>query len=751
MNKLMKQLFCALMLLAVPAYAEQLTIDRFVSSPSLNGSSIRGLKLAPNGQQVTYLKGKKDNHRQLDLWAYDIAQDRHYRLVDSVSLVPGGEKLSEVEKLRRERMRITGRGIVEYYWAPNSNALLFPLSGDLYYLPLNGKVRALTQTDAFETDIRFSPKGNYVSFVRDQNLYVIEIATGKEQRLTQGGGGVISNAMAEFLAQEEMGRNTGYWWSPDETYIAFTRIDETKVKLVKRYEMDGNGAVTVVPQRYPFAGSHNVEISLGVVPVQKNQKKVVWVDLGKETDIYLNRVHWLPDSSAVTFQRQNRQQTKQNLVFADAKTGKSKVVLTETSDVWITLHNDLYFLNSADQFIWASARNGFKHLYLVDYNGDVVTPLTVGDWVVDRLVGVNETTGTAYFTGNAEGVLERHLYSVPLSGDQSQMQRVTQEPGWHRLSYGCRKQGQQCGQSLFIDYYSSVDQPPKIDLRAADGSLITNIVENSLDETHPYHPYLDDHVKLEFGQLTAADGQTLHYQIMKPKNMQKGKKYPAVLSPYGGPHSQLVKNAWYAQWFNQYLAQNGYVVFILDNRGTHNRGIEFEGAIKGNLGEAEVADQITGVDYLRSLDFVDADNIGIYGWSYGAYLTLMNLFKEPEYFAAGVAIAPVTDWTLYDTFYSERYLFVPEKEGDFNQSSVLSHVDNYLQSEKNGKLLLVHGMADDNVFFDHSVKLISTLQNKRVDFEMMAYPGKRHGIRGANTRGHLWNMVFNFFERELKN
>ena len=520
------------LLIAVAGFANvctgaELTIDRLVASPSLNGPSIAGLKLAPDGSRVTYLKGKRDNHLQQDLWAYDIASDKHQLLVDSESLVAGDEQLSEVERARRERMRIKGKGIVEYYWSPNSDALLFPLAGDLYYLSLQDsqgqqQLRRLTNSSAFETDVRFSPKGSYVSFVREQNLYVIDLSSGKEKAISRKGGGDISFATAEFVAQEEMSRSTGYWWSGDETRIALTRIDESAVNLMNRYEVDGKGAVTAIEQRYPFAGTSNATVTLGVAQVKRRKPKIRWLDLGDNDDIYLSRVSWLPDSKTVAVQRQNRSQSELDLLFIDSDNGKGRLVLQETSSVWVNLHDDLYFLKDQQQFIWASERSGYKHLYLMDYNGKVVRQLTKGEWVVGHLVAVNEANGEVYFVGNADGVLERHLYATSLKADAN-IRKLTGDSGWHSIKYGCTKVAGECDKALFIDSFSATDQPPAIALRSEDGSLITWLERNSLNQDHPYGPYLDGHVALEFGTLPAVDGKQLHYQIMKPANMQPGK------------------------------------------------------------------------------------------------------------------------------------------------------------------------------------------------------------------------------------
>lgn len=719
----------------MPAAAERLTVDRLVASPSLDGDKVAKLALAPDGSRVTFLKGKEEDFRRQDLWEYHLADRALRRLVDADTLTTDGA-LSEVEKARRERQRITATGIVEYSWQPGGAGLLFPLGGDLFYLPLDGDLRRLTETDAFETDARFSPQGSYVSFIRDQNLFVIELATGVERQLTNDGGGVILNGMAEFVAQEEMRRNTGYWWSPDETRIAFTRVDESPVELVDRYEVAADGSVTTVAQRYPFAGTDNVRIELGVVAVA--DAGVRWIDLGLDGDIYLARVDWLPDSLKLAFQRQSRDQKRLELIFADVTTGARRVVLTEDSDTWINLNDDLHFLENANQFLWASERSGFKHLYLYQRDGTLVSALTEGPWAIGALKGVDEAGGWVYFEGFADTPLEKHLYRVPLTGSTpAPPLRLTEQGGWHDTVVAGDG-------SLFIDTFSAEDTPPRVALRRADGRRIAWIVENPLDRRHPYHPYLDHHAPREYGAINTQDGVTLLYQLMRPANFDPQRKYPAVVSVYGGPLAQRVRKGWSVD-FNQLLAQSGYVVFTLDNRGAANRGKAFEDVLYRAMGATEVEDQLLGVGFLKGLPFVDPERVGLYGWSYGGYMTLMCMAKAPGAYAAGVSIAPVTDWRLYDTHYTERYLGDPAAGPAYDDSSVFSYVDGLTDP-----LLVIHGMADDNVFFDHTVRLAAELQERRQRFEMMTYPGKKHGIRGADTRAHLWGQVLEFFDRHLK-
>ena len=728
-------LAAALLAASMPAVAEEFTIDRLVAGPSINGSSMRGLQMSPDGKRITFLRGKENNRNQLDLWEFDTKSGKAKLLIDSNVLLGGKkEELSEEEKARRERQRIGGiSGITRYFWSKDSKSLMFPVGGDVYVLPLGGKVKRLTETPEFETDIRFSPKSTYVSFVRNREVYIVNVKTGEETKLTSGSTDTIANGMAEFVAQEELGRFTGYWWSPDETKIAFEQFDESGVIVKDRYEVKGDGSVTSIKQRYPEAGSANVTYKLGVVSVA--DKSVDWIDAGGDKDTYLGRVNWTPDSQTVIYQRLNRPQTQLDMVFAAADGSNQRTLLTEKSDIWVNLHNILRFTNDGKNMLWASERTGFRHLYNVDVATGEATPITSGDWVVSGVNRVDEEEGTIYFSGFKDSPIESHLYSVPLAGGD--ITRITQEEGWH---------GARVGDGFFIDNFSSPTQPPQIVVKdLKDGSARFAINENKLDDSHPYGKYLDGAAKQSFGTIKASDGTDLYYRLYLPPSMEEGKKYPAIMAPYGGPHGQSVRKTWSVN-FNEILARKGFVVMVLDNRGMWNRGLEFEGHIKNAMGTVEVEDQVTGANYLKTLDFIDGDKIGMWGWSYGGYMTIINMFKAPDVFKAGVSVAPVTDWRLYDTAYTERYLSHPNDPGDvYENSSVFKYADNF-----KGDMLLIHGMADDNVFFDNAVKLMATLQKEGKPFELMTYPGKKHGIRGENTRKHLWNLALDFFERKLK-
>lgn len=716
------------------AGASDFTIERLEASPSINGPAVQGLKMSPDGKRITFLQGKDSNAAQLDLWEFDVNTGASRLLVDSATLLDGGsEVLSEEEKARRERNRaIAGKsGIVSYFWSADSSTLLFPISGDVYVLPLGGKVKRLTETAEYETDIKFSPEGTYVSFIRDRELYAVNIENGEETKLTTGATDTIANGMAEFAAQEELSRFTGYWWSPDETRVAFEQFDESDVLVKDRYEVQPDGSVIALKQRYPEAGSNNVKVKLGIVRVA--DRSVNWVDLGEDEDIYLGRVNWTPDSQKVVVQRLNRKQTQLDILLASTD-GASNSFVTETSDIWVNLDNNMRFLSDGTM-VRTSEASGFRHIVLYDMASGKANAVTSGDWVVSAIQKIDQENNRIYFTGFKDSPLEQHLYSVPISGGE--IQRISREEGWHNTTVGS---------DVYIDKFSSPTQPPQVTVRRlADGALQSTVLENKLDASHPYSGYMEGAAKQSFGTIEAEDGTTLYYRLYTPPVMEEGKRYPAIMAPYGGPHGQRVQKAWSVN-FNEILARNGYVVMVLDNRGMWNRGLAFEGHVKNAMGTVEVADQVSGVNYLKTLSYVDGDNIGTWGWSYGGYMTLMSMFKEPDVFKAGVSVAPVTDWRLYDTAYTERYLGHPDAPGDvYANTSVFKYVDGL-----KGDLLVIHGMADDNVFFDHTVKLLSVLQNKGKRFELMTYPGKKHGIRGEKTRIHLWNQALDFLDRSLK-
>ncbi len=741
----MRPLFLALaMMCAMPvaAHAEKLTLEAITGSAPLTGPTLMKPKVAPDGSRVTFLRGKDSNRNQLDLWEYDIASGQTRLLVDSKVVLPGEENLSDAEKARRERQRIAAlSGIVDYQWSPDAKTLLFPLGGELYLYDLGKQgrdaVRQLTHGEGFTTDAKLSPKGGFVSFVRERNLWVIDLASGKQLQLTRDGSATIGNGVAEFVADEEMDRHTGYWWAPDDSAIAFARIDESPVPVQKRYEMYAD-RVEMIEQRYPAAGDRNVLVKLGVV-APRDGAAPAWVDLGKEQDIYLARVNWR-DPQHLTFQRQSRDQKLLELVEANLADGKQRTLATETSKTWVPLTNSLRFLKDG-RFLWSSERSGFQHLYLASADGKQVTALTSGNWPVDELLAVDEDAGKAYFRAGIESPLRSEIYAVPLAGGAPV--KLSHAPGMHSAAFANNA-------SVYVDSWSNSTTPPQIELYRANGEKIATLLDNDLaDPKHPYAKYLEAQRPVEYGTLTAADGKTpLHYSLIKPDGFDPARKYPVAVYVYGGPASQTVTDSWPGRGdhlFNQYLAQQGYVVFSLDNRGTPRRGRDFGGALYGVQGTVEVADQLKGVEWLKAQPWVDGSRIGVQGWSNGGYMTLMLLAKASNQYACGVAGAPVTDWGLYDTHYTERYMNLPAANpAGYAEGRVLTHIDGLTSP-----LLLIHGMADDNVLFTNSTSLMSALQQRGQPFELMTYPGAKHGLSGANAL-HRYRIAEGFLARCLK-
>jgi dipeptidyl-peptidase-4 len=727
-------------------HAAELTIDRLFDAPALAGPTIVGLKISPDGSRVTYLQGKPDDKDRLDLWEYNIHDSRARLLVDSKTLTPATERLSDEELSRRERQRTAAlSGILEYSFAPSGHALLFPLGGNLYYRDLtksaNDAVIEINHSSSFASDAAVSPAGGYVAFIRDQNLHVYDIAKKQGKALTSDGGGPIKNGMAEFVAQEEMDRSTGYWWAPDDRHIAFARVDETPVKITERFEIAADNVATFA-QRYPAAGGPNVLVRLGVTDVQSGA--VTWIDLGNETDIYLARVNWLPDGKTLAIQRESRDQRRLDLLFADVATGQSRVVLTETSKTWIDLNNELSFLTKSQEFIWASSRDGYLHLYLYDYQGQLLRQLTAGAWNVDdfrtrAIKGLDEKNRIVYFTATEKSPMERQFYRTSLdTQDPHKIDRISGDAGLHGITMSADA-------GFYVDDFTSSTQPPQVSLYTANGKLLAHLLENRLNAQHPDAPYLADNSLPEFGTLTAADGQTLYYRLFKPLHFDPTKRYPAIVDVYGGPGIQRVLDNWGGSSFTQILTRAGYVVFQLDNRGSASRGTAFQGPIHDKLGDAEVVDQVQGARWLGSQSFVDPARIGVWGWSYGGYMTLMLMFKAPDVFRAGVSGAPVTDWTLYDTHYTERYLERPQDNAaGYSASSVLPYA-----KDLNGKLLVMHGMADDNVLFLHSTKLFRRLQDLGKPFDVMVYPGAKHGLIRQHDGRHAYATIKKFFDENL--
>ena len=725
----------AAMIAAAPAMAETLPPQRIFESPDISGPRARGVKLSPDGQSVTYIKTRPDDLTITDLWVADVAGGEPRLLLDGKQLAPAQRQLSEAEKARRERAGVATRGVVDYAWDSLGKVILAPVEGDLWIYDVAAKqARQLTRTPGDEIDAKISPKGGFVSYVRDDNLYLTPTAGGAERALTEGGTELKSWGTAEFIAQEEMSRSTGYWWSPDDKAVAIAFVDQTGVDIVDRPEVNATGA-NVVPQRYPRPGRPNARVELYVQPLAGAR---IQVDLGADADIYLARVAWAKDGRTLYVQRQTRDQRRLDLLAVDPATGKGKVILSETSPHWVDITDDFRPLKDGT-FLWSSERSGYLHLYLHAADGKLIRQVTRGDWPVEQIEGIDEATSTVIFSAHRDSPVERRIFSVSWAKPGAPKALTSGGGNW---TVTVAETG-----GAFAGTYNDPKTPPQTALYRADGTRVRWIEENALKAGHPFWPYVANLREPTFGTTKAADGQDLWWSLRTPPGFDPTKKYPVIVQVYGGPGNALVQKAWAAPE-DQILLDAGYILFKLDNRGTPNRSAAFKTAIDRRMGQLEVDDQIAGARYLATLPYVDPTRIGVTGWSYGGYMTLLLLTAPDSPFRAGVAGAPVTDWRLYDTHYTERYMGTP---ADNAAGYAATEVVGRLSRLKAGSVLIMHGMADDNVTFDHTTRVLFALQAAGTPFETMVYPGLRH--RGGWTptnRKHRAMQTVDFFDRKLK-
>ncbi len=714
--------------------ATPLTLERVFASPGIAGAAPRGVRLSPDGRFLTLLRNRADDRERYDLWGFDRHTGKWRMLVDSARLASGHE-LSQTEKMNRERQRIGGlKGIVSYDWAPDSHSVLVPVDGQLFVAhvagPDAGKVAAVpAATGAEVLNPSMGPKGGRIAFVRDRRLWVAPVAGTAEAVTPAETNADVHWGEAEFIAQEELHRFAGYWWAPDETRLAVERYDESGVGMVTRAAI-GAGATSVTQQRYPAAGTANAVVSLAIVSADGETR--VAVDLGPDKDVYLARVDWSHDGKTLYVQRLNRAQDRLDMLAVDPATGASHVVFTETAapKSWINLSESYRFLADGS-LIWWSERDGHGHLY--HFKGGQWQQLTHGNWEVSSLVAIDEKAGRLILTGNRDDVLSGQIYALDLAHPD------TLTP-LGDAAYDNHATADAKGQALIVTR-SGDTQPTQSYLADATGKHLAWIEENRVEGTHPYAPYLASHRPAQFGTIKAADGTDLHWVMIAPA-MVPGKRYPVFTSHYGGPSAQVVRRGWQGA-LAQAVVARGYIWFAIDNRGSANRGVAFESPIWHAMGSVEVEDQLAGTHWLKSQSFVDAARIATFGWSYGGYMTLKMLEMHPHEWAAGIAVAPVTRWELYDTAYTERYLGMPQAPGGvYDRAGALIDAPKIADP-----LLVIHGMADDNVVLDNTTALVASLQAHAVPFEMMLYPGQTHGIGGPKISVHLYEAVFDFLGR----
>jgi dipeptidyl-peptidase-4 len=581
-------------------------------------------------------------------------------------------------------------------------------------------------SDKPQVNISFSPDESKIGFVRDNDLYVVELSSGKETRLTFDGSETILNGVFDWAYEEEFSIIQAWTWSPDSRSIAFWKTNQSAVQKFPVADFD-SVYNTITYQYYPKTGYPVSTVSINIVDAASG--KITKIDTGTDTNIYVPRIMFTADPEILSVQRLNRQQNKLELLFADIKTGKSDLILTEQDGQWVDVYDHLTFLSSKKQFIWPSERDGFLHLYLYDYNGKLIRQLTSGKYEVDAVKGINEKENLLYYTSNESSTLRKDLYSIKLDGTGKT--KITPETGTHEVScsFDCH---------YYFDIYSTLNKCPAYTLHNMKGDSLGSVMEMISSAVGKY-----DFIPAETGTFITTDSVMLNYYMVKPENYSDNVKYPLVIFNYSGPGSQSVTDSWLSRdyYFAQFFAQAGYIVFCVDNRGTGGRGKDFEHIVYKNLGKWEINDIIEGINYLNKRGMIDPARVGITGASYGGYISALSILKKPAYFKVAAAVAPVTDWQYYDAIYTERYMGDPVSNlSGYKFSSAL----NYAWMLK-GKLLLVHGTADDNVHLQNTLNLSKQLIQAERKFDLMLYPGAKHGGFGA----HYYQLVYDYFINNL--
>ncbi|GAB4284841.1 MAG: S9 family peptidase [Marinilabiliales bacterium] len=578
----------------------------------------------------------------------------------------------------------------------------------------------------------FSPDGKKVAYVRDNNLYYYDLISNEEVQITKDGKiNEIINGAPDWVYEEEFSFNKAYEWSPDSKYIAFIRFDESRVK---EYNMTIYGELypSWYKYKYPKAGEDNSFVSVHFYNI--NDKKTIKADLGEDYE-YIPRIKWTNVSDILSVQLLNRLQNDFRILKVNAVDGKSELLYHETNPCYIEITDNLTFLKDGKHFIITSEKNGCNHLYLYDMDGNEIRQITSGEWEVTKFLGLNETEDVLFYISTEISPTMRTLYSINIDGKNKKL--LSQDHGVCDIEFSNNNK-------YFVNFYSDANTPPQVSVHSSDGKL-KYVLEDNKALKEKMNGYKFN--KKEFFTFKTSEGIELYGWMIKPFDFDPSKKYPVFMTVYGGPGNQTVMDQWeYTSLWHQHLANLGYIVVSVDNRGTDGRGADFRRATYGQMGKLETIDQIEAAKYLGSLDFVDASRIGIQGWSYGGYMATLCMTKGNEYFKAGIAVAPVTNWRYYDSIYTERYMGLPQDNPDgYDENSPI----NFVRKLK-GPYFLIHGTADDNVHFQNTVELVNELIQSDKDFKLMIYPNSNHGIyTGSNTRYHLFSLMTDFIKENL--
>ncbi|GAC1510265.1 MAG: S9 family peptidase [Terriglobales bacterium] len=714
---------------------KQLTIESIFAEGGITGRAPETIKWSPDNSKFSFVQ-RDDSGEHGELWYVDTVTGEKKVLVSEgklEALAPPASKIKD----EREKERVSRYHVPAYQWAPDSKHLLFDSQGQLWLYTLeSGTAVQVTSNPDPSGDPKFSPDGSHLAYLRTHNLFTRSLSGGGEKQLSKDKDENLLNGEVDWLYSEELSVRSNYYWAPNGKEIAFLQTNETQVPTYPITNWLPTHPKADL-EKYPKAGDPNPIVRIGIVSSSGGNTK--WMSLTENPDTYIPRFGWVR-VGVLWAEVLNRAQDSMDLYFVDAHSGKSRKMLTETSpNGWVNVNDDFRVLKSGDRFVWSSWRDGHTHLYL--YSFDKQNPLaadakmelqlTKGDYEVLGVKGMDDSTNTIYFSTGKDDPRQEQLYSVKLDG--SGLNRISREDGTHGVTFAEDSK-------RYVDNCSAVLTPPQMSVCSASGSCQKVWDSRSVETFGLTAP--------KFLEFKAEDGTKLYGQLLLPPSATVQGKVPLIVNIYGGPAAQVVRNSWggSTELFHQILAQRGFAIFAVDNRGTPGRDRKFQTAIFHEYGAIELKDQLAALDQLFSqYPQLDRSRVAIWGWSNGGSMTLYAL-THSDVFKAGVSVAPVTDWHNYDTTYTERYLGLPKDNPEVYEETSLTKAGDKLH----GSLLLVHGTSDDNVHFQNTVQMVEALVAAGKQFRLMVYPNKMHGIGGTADRTHLFHMIEDHFEHELK-
>jgi dipeptidyl-peptidase-4 len=725
-------LLLAALCISASAQQKMLTIDTIFdpqTAVKFGGSPTTGLHWLADGPHYLQFKPAESGHAG-ELVKVDAVTGQSQPFYDAGKMQAALAKVPGFTE--DDAKRLSHRD--SYTLNPAETAVLLNYANDLFYYEFGSdRVMRLTNDPQTEVGEEFSPDGKLVSFVRGNNVYVVDLYTLHERPLTSDGNAKVLNGRLDWIYQEELygrGKFQGYWWSPDSSKIAFLKLDDTEVPTFTvsndiPYQQD----LEATP--YPKAGDPNPKVQLGVADVAGG--RVHWVDTYKygPAELLISRVAWTPDSKYVSYQAQDREQTWLDLNFADPLDGKSRPVIHETSKAWVEVIDDPHWLGDGS-FLWLSERTGYRHIYHYSADGNLIKQVTDGEWEARTIDSVDPAKGIIYFSGTEHSPIGADVYRVNMDG--TGLARLSKTDGTHRGDFSPNS-------AMYFDSWSDASTPAQVSLCSQDGSIVRMIAENPVPALNEYKLG-----KVEFLKVKTRDGFTMDAEMIKPPDFDPTKKYPVWCYTYSGPHSQTVRNAWGGTTFmwHQMLAERGYIIWMCDNRTASGKGVQSTWPVYHNFGELELRDLEDGLSWLKGQPYVDGSRIGMWGWSFGGFMTSYALTHSKS-FKIGIAGGTVSDWRDYDSIYTERYMGMPQKNlAAYEKDSVRLAAPNL-----SGNLLLIHGTMDDNVHMANTIQLVYALQNAGKPFHLMVYPMSRHGVTDPLLVKHLRQTMTDFILQNL--